>query len=152
MSAVVVAALTLAGMFLLLFVGLGDKSPHYTLAKMVVLAAPGVIVYPVCWYMLIFRQRDYSLRCTLMLVGVTFGIVSAVILPIVVVGSIVSLIAMPVWRISPFLFIAAPLGFVIWFVLGAIFLAIPYALVAAPMALLHRHILSRCFRLLGPTT
>jgi hypothetical protein len=149
LSAVAVAALTLVGMFLLLFAGLGDKSPNYTLAKMVIFASPGLIVYPACWYMIIFRQHDYSLRQTLMLVGVTFGIVSAIIAWIMIVGCVVSLVVLPVWRINPFFLIAAPLGFLIWFAFGVVFLAIPYALVAPPMALLQRYLLSKCFQLSG---
>lgn len=99
LSAVAVAALTLVGMFLLMFASLGDKSPNYTLAKMVIFASPGLIVYPVCWYMIIFRQRDYSLRQTLMLVGMTFGIVSAMIAWITIISGVVSLIVLPVWNV-----------------------------------------------------
>jgi len=149
LSAIAVAALTLVGMFLLLFVGLGDKGPNSTLAKMVVFASPGLIVYPACWYMMIFRQQDYSLRQTLMLVGVTFGIVSAIIASIMIASSVVALIVLPVWRISPFFLILTPLGFVIWFAVGVVFLAIPYAVVAPPMALLQRYLLSKCFQMSG---
>jgi hypothetical protein len=149
LSAVAVAALTLVGMFLLMFASLGDKSPNYTLAKMVIFASPGLIVYPVCWYMIIFRQRDYSLRQTLMLVGMTFGIVSAMIAWITIISGVVSLIVLPVWKVAPFVLIGAPVGFVVFFAFGVAFLAIPYALVAPPMALLQRHVLSKYFQASG---
>ncbi|MDN5004279.1 hypothetical protein ACFQZO_25890 [Bradyrhizobium sp. GCM10027634] len=148
-SAIAVAALTLVGMFLLLFVGLGDKNPNSTLAKMVFFASPGLIVYPACWYVIIFRQQDYSFRQTLMLVGVTFGVVSAIIAQIMIVFCVVSLIVFPVWRINPLFLILSPLGFVIWFAFGLVLLAIPYALVAPPMAFFQRYCLSKCFGISG---
>ena len=75
-SGTAVAALTLAGLFLVLFVWFGGKSSD---SKIVALASPGVIVAPACWYVIIFRQRDYSLSKTMMLVGVAFGVVTLII-------------------------------------------------------------------------
>ena len=145
LSAIPVAALTLAGMFLVLFVAFGGKNPSYTLAKMVIFASPGLIVYPASWYMIIFRQRNYSLNQTMMLVAVAFGIVGLIIALSTLIGGLVSLIYLPAWKIHPFFIIAAPIGFAIWFVIGTVILAVPYAVVAPPIALLHRFLLTRCF-------
>jgi hypothetical protein len=109
-------------------------------------------VDPVCWYVIIFRQRDYSLRHTLIAVGVAFGVVSIITALLMIVGSIVSMVYLPVWKINPFFFIAAPPGFAIWFAIGTVFLAIPYAIVAQPLALLQRYLLSKCFLSSGSAT
>lgn len=145
LSAIVVAALTLAGMFLMLLVAFAGKNPSYTLAKMVIFASPGLIAYPASWYMVIFRRRDYSLHQTMMLVGLAFGIVGTIVASSIVIGGLVSIIYLPAWKIDPFFIIAAPLGFAIWFAIGTVILAIPYVVVAPPIALLHRFVLLKCF-------
>jgi hypothetical protein len=142
-SGTAVAALTLAGMFLVLFVWFGGKSPD---SKIVAFASPGVIIAPACWYVIIFRQRDYSLSKTMMLVGVAFGVVSLII-ALIAFGVVLSMISPARWRIESFL-TAGDIAFRIAFA-GALFLVLPYVIVAPPMALLHRWLLLKIFASTG---
>jgi hypothetical protein len=122
----------------LLFVGSNDP----IFANISLFALPGVIVYPACWYMVIFRQRDYALSRTMALVFATFGAVSVVVAALfIIVGS--------------YMIITNPYAWVLfWYGLvgvqiGAIILIVPYILVATPMALLHRWLLLKLFAPLG---
>jgi hypothetical protein len=85
-SGVAIAALTLAELWLGLFVVSGSKDPTWTFANIVKFALPGLIVYSACWYIVIFRHRDYSLYRTLMLVVATFGTVSVVIAAVMILA------------------------------------------------------------------
>src|ERR1700730_7481329 len=107
-SGIAVAALTLAELWLALFVVSGSKDPAVTFANMVMFALPGLIAYSACWYMVIFRHRDYSLYRTMVLVVATFGTVSAVVAAFMMVGgfyvAITMLLAVPQpWKIAPVL-------------------------------------------------
>jgi len=94
-SGAVVAALTLAGLWLALFVAFisDSKNPFWTWANIVEFAVPGLIAYPVCWFIVIFRHRDYSLYRTLVLVITTFGITSAFVAAVMMLGGIYGVIS-----------------------------------------------------------
>jgi len=142
-SGTAVAALTLAGLFLVLFVWFGGKSSD---SKIVALASPGVIVAPACWYVIIFRQRDYSLSKTMMLVGVAFGVVTLIIALLAFVVFL-SAFSPAKWSIASFL-TAGYIAFRIAFG-GALILVLPYVIVAPPMAWLHRWLLLKIFASTG---
>jgi ABC-type Fe3+-siderophore transport system permease subunit len=144
-SGTAVGALTLAGMFLVLFVWFGDKSPDYS--KTVAFASPGVIVAPACWYVVIFRRRDYSLSQTMMLVGVAFGVVSMIVAMLILIVLLL-ILSPPMWKIVPFLVNDGEVAFRIAFA-GALILVVPYVIVAPPMALLHRWLLLKIFASTG---
>jgi hypothetical protein len=132
-SGVAIAALTLAELWLGLFVVSGSKDPTWTFANIVEFALPGLIVYSACWYIVIFRHRDYSLYRTLMLVVATFGTVSVVIAAVMIFAgfyvAITLLLAAPQpWKVA--LFVAwAPFAYALVTAIGAVFLIVPYMIV-----------------------
>ena len=142
-SAFAVAALMLAGIFVVLLVvslaATGGERPG--LAIIVVLASPGIVVYPACWYAVIFRRRDYSRHQTLKLIGATYGVVSMIIASSMLVGVLDTMIFNALSKITPSDIVVLPLMIV---AVGTVILGIPYAIVATPMALLHRWLLSKC--------
>jgi hypothetical protein len=153
-SGIAVAALTLAGLWLAVFVVSSSKNPMVTFANMVIFALPGLFVYSACWYALIFRYRDYSLYRTMLLVVATFGAVSAVVAALMMVGGFYVAITMLLavaqpWKLAPAL-VVAPLAYAFMTAMGAIFLIVPYVIVATPMALLHRWLLLKLFAWVGP--
>jgi hypothetical protein len=153
-SGIAVAALTLAGLWLAVFVVSGSKNPMVTFANMVIFAIPGFFVYSACWYALIFRHRDYSLYRTMLLVVATFGAVSAVVAAFMMVGGFYVAITMLLavaqpWKLAPAL-VVGPLAYAFMTAMGAILLIVPYVIVATPMALLHRWLLLKLFAWVGP--
>jgi len=147
-SAIAIAALMLAGIFVVLLVVSGE-SPGHGLANFVILASPGIITYPACWYAVIFRQRDYSRRQTLKLIGAAFGTVCAILALATLVGTLASMIGTPASKISPSVILSMPLIIAIWMAVGSAILGVPYLMVATPMALLHRWLLSKVFTATG---
>src|ERR1700731_5088658 len=91
-SGIAIAALTLGGLWVVLFVVSGSKDPTWTLANIVKFALPGVIFYPACWYAIIFRNRDYSLNRTMVLVVITFGMVGVVVAALMVIAGFFAVI------------------------------------------------------------
>jgi hypothetical protein len=119
-----------------------------------IFALPGLFVYSACWYAVIFRYRDYSLYRTMLLVVATFGAVSAVVAALMMVGGFYVAITMLLavaqpWKLAPAL-VVAPLAYAFMTAMGAIFLIVPYVIVATPMALLHRWLLLKLFAWVGP--
>jgi len=153
-SGAVIAALTLAALWLAFFAALGGKDPTRSFANFTIFAAPGVIAYPACWYAIIFRVRDYSLYRTTVLVAATFGAVCGAVAVIMMTGGIyvgitmVLSVAKP-WRAVPFV-VLGPLAYALWTVIGAVIIIVPYTIIATPMALLHRWLLLRRFASTGP--
>jgi hypothetical protein len=132
----------------------GSKDPMVTFANMVMFALPGLIVYSACWYVVIFRHRDYSLYRTMVLVFTTFGAVSAVVAAFMMVGGFYVAITMLLavaqpWKVAPVLAVG-PWAYAFMTAMGAIFLIAPYTIVATPMALLHRWLLLKFYSLAGP--
>jgi hypothetical protein len=153
-SGIAVAALTLTELWLAVFVVSGSKDPMVTFANMVVFAFPGLIVYPACWYVVIFRHRDYSLYRTMVLVVATFGVVCGAVGAFMMVGGIYVAITMLLavaqpWKVAPVL-VVGPLAYAFMTAMGAIFLIVPYLIVATPMAWLHRWLLLKLFAPVGP--
>jgi ABC-type Na+ efflux pump permease subunit len=150
-SGVVVAALTLAGIWLTIFLALGDTSPTFTLANSARLAAAGLLVYPLCWFFVIFRTRDYSPLRTLLLVIVTFvavtAIVGAILIGLFTYGAMTMLMSAQPGRITEAASILAwvPVGAVIVVLIGITIMIVPYLIIATPMAFLHRGLLLKIF-------
>jgi hypothetical protein len=156
-SGAVVAALTLTAIWLVLFVAfLSDsKDPSWTFANMVKLAVPALVIYPVSWYFVIFRRRDYSLYRTLMLVIATFCATSAAVALVMVLVSIYHVVAIFLRAPRAFLtakgltmlsiLVWAPVASLLVVAIGAAILIVPYLIVATPMALLHRWLLLCAF-------
>ena len=141
-SGAVIALLTIAAIWLELFAVIGGKDS----AGLTAFTLPGPIVYAACWYAIIFRPRDYSLRRTLVLVASTFAAGCAAVAVIMVGATIVrERHVTEAALLVPGAFVAY--GFMT--LIGAIILVIPYAIVATPMALLHRWLLLRIFALSG---
>jgi hypothetical protein len=155
-SGVAVAALALGGLWLALFVVSGSKEPTWTLANIVKFALPGLIVYPACWYMVILRSRNYSLRRTMVLVVASFGVVSIAVAAFFAIGGLYVAITTLLaggqsWKIAP-LVALGPLAYALLAAFGAIILIVPYMMVATPMALAHRWLLLKLFAGAGPAT
>jgi hypothetical protein len=89
----------------------------------------GIIVYPVCWYLLVFRRRCYTRAQTALLVIVTYAVSCA---PIALLFAALMLIAQPT---------VLPLFGMQLFAAGVVLLGVPYASIATPMAFLHRRFL-----------
>ena len=152
---VAVAALALGGLWLAFFVVSGTKDPTWTFAHMVDLALPGLIVYPACWYMFIFRYRDYSLYETMVLVGATFAAVTAVVAAFLTIGALYVVLttfaAAQLWKVA-LLAASATFAYAFMVAFGAIIMIVPFAIVATAMALAHRWLLLKIFALAGPAT
>ena len=159
-SGVAVAALTLGGLWLALFVMSGSKDPTWTPANIVKFALPGLFVYSACWYTVIFRNRNYSVHQTMVLVVATFGAVSVVAATVMMIAGLY--VAMTIllklalsWKVASFAalgLLAYVASIAIWVALGAVILILPYMIFAAPMALLHRWLLLKLFAAVGPAT
>jgi hypothetical protein len=141
----VVSALSLAGLWLVLFVVSGSKDPGWTGANIVKFAMPGIVFYPACWYVTIFRRRDYALGRTMVLVVATFATVGIVVNAIMMIGGFYAAITIlrdtgPRWQVLPII-VLGPLAYALATLIGAIILIVPYLVVATPMALAHRWLL-----------
>jgi len=152
-TGVAVAALTLAELWLALFIGSGNKDPSSSFANVVGFALPGLIVYSACWYVVIFCSRDYSLYRTIVLVFATFGAVSAIVVAFKTIdGLYLAITTAPttasLGKVVQFITLG-PFVYVLLTVIGAIILIIPYLIVATPMALLHRWLLLKIFTAAG---
>src|ERR1700737_806155 len=152
-SGVAIAALALGGLWLAFFVVSGTKDPTWTFAHMVDLALPGLIVYPACWYVVIFLYRDYSLYRTMVLVGATFAAVTAIVAAFMTIGSIYVVLttfaAAQLWKVA-LLAASATFAYAFMVAFGAIILIVPYVIVATPMALAHRWLLLKIFAPAAP--
>jgi hypothetical protein len=154
-SGFAVAALVLGGLWLALFVVFGTKDPTWSLANIVRFTLPGLIVYPTCWYRVIFRYRNYSLYQTMVLVVVTFGAVSVIVAAFMIVGGFyvavtTLLAAAQSWKVALFAALV-PFAYALMVSIGAIILIAPYMIFATPMALAHRWLLLMLFGSAGPT-
>ena len=149
-SGIAVAALTLAEIWLAVFAVSGSKNPMVSFANMVMFALPGLIVYSACWYMIVYRHRDYSLHRTMVLVIATFGTVSAVVAAFMMIGGLYVAISMMLtvakpWKVAACPCVVAPLSYAFMTAIGAVLLIVPYMITATPMALLHRWLLLKIF-------
>jgi len=131
----------------------------YLLRSWMIPGVPGAIIYAICWHVMVFRKRDYSLRNTWALIGASY-------LAAIIVGGIVMIIFVPIASLmnpdKPSIFGLSPaqgliplLALVLFFVpmymvMAGVLLAIPFLLVAGPLALLQRMLLLRMFELKHP--
>lgn len=149
LSGVVAAVLALGVMWLVLFMVATRVDPALTVANIMKFCIAGVIVYPVCWYALVFRRRDYSVNRTAMLIGVTFGVVwiaAAVVMFVVGVfaaGTATATVGKP--EAVPGADILTPLLYARMTILGAIILVMPYLAITTPIAFLQRFALLHVF-------
>jgi len=166
LSSIVAAAFTVGSLWLMLFAleragaqflaTSGLKEYAYILRYWMLPGIPGALIYAICWYGVVYRKRDYSLRNTCWLVAVSY-------LVAFVVGGIVMLVFVPyamlirAERPSPIPGFSSWLGFamtiilvegliaLIYMPLAGAMLAIPFLLVAAPIAYLQRALLLKVF-------
>ena len=150
-SGAMLAALALAAIWFVLDVAAG------MIASVARFATAGIAVYPLCWWGLVFRKRNYSKSQTGLLVILTFGATCVVVSFVALTVAISSMINEwtvattagrkfnPLMSGMPFLAIAVT-------IIGAIILVIPYALVATPIAFAHRSVMLRLFAGTPPQT
>jgi hypothetical protein len=143
------AAIAISAMALLwlgLFVVSGSEDPAWTVANIVKFTLPGPIVYPACWYAIIFRTRDYSLYRTMVLVVRTFIAGGAVVAIILIAGGVMAMLLTAKHMLEAAVLVAVtPLAYGLMALIGAIILFVPFFIVATPMALLHRWLLLKIF-------
>jgi hypothetical protein len=127
-----------------LFWSLSDSlaaPPHFAYYSMISPFSVSYLVYPACWYFLIFRTRDYSIAQTLILVSCIYPISSALI------GAIMG--AWDTFRYGlsqpPHSF-DRPISIAIWTIAGFVLFLMPYILIAFPVAYLQRFLLLWLFR------
>jgi hypothetical protein len=148
-----IALLTVVIVWLGLFAVSGSTDPNWTMANIGRLMLPGVIIYPACWYAIIFRSREYSSRRTVVLVAGTFGTGCALVAVLLIGGAAIMSTpqAGPV-TVTVIYAVVSSLAYGIMTLIGAVILFIPYAMIATPMALLHRWLLLHFFSSSGPPT
>jgi hypothetical protein len=149
LSSVAVAVLALASIWVAIL-ALPDSFKALLLG--VIYGVPGMIIYPTCWYRVIFRSRTYSLRRTWYLIGITYAVccLTVIIFALLFVFVAGSFYAAPHDHIAPAQSPQLPwyVG-LLWLVaviteyvltLGAA-LAIPFVMLAGTLAFLHRALL-----------
>jgi hypothetical protein len=146
-SAIVAAALALILFGLLLF-GLGSIGVIERDASMLVMfGIPGIIIYPVCWHAVIYRNLSYTPLDTWRLVAFTYGACCLLVIGILSVwyffqaiiwAKIMILQAGAWWAVS---FLLVPLVIAILVFAVAVSFAIPFVATAGPIAFLHRALL-----------
>jgi hypothetical protein len=135
LSSVAVAVLALASMWVAIL-ALPDSFKGLLLG--VIYGVPGVIIYPTCWYCVIFRSRTYLLRRTWYLISITYAVCC------------LTVYAAPHEHIAPaqssqlpwyvgLLWLAAVITEYVLTVGAA--LAIPFVMLAGTLAFLHRALL-----------
>jgi hypothetical protein len=112
----------------------------------------GVLIYPACWAVVINRARDYSIRRTLYLVAITYGVCCLAVLSVLFVGFayqaatiVPAAMARPGGGNIAMWFALTPVLVVFYALIFAAALAVPYAALATPVALGHRWFLLRTF-------
>ncbi len=154
LSGAIVAAIALAAIWLVIFAAHGGGDPGWTPANSVQVGALGIGVYPLAWYLLIYRKRDYSPLRTWYLVAVTYAAVSSFVIVLTFVGilypalqwvwiAVTSPKLESLWLIAGALF--APFIAAMFALIVAGFIGIAYIATAAPIAFLHRLVLLRMF-------
>jgi len=95
----------------------------------------GIIVYPACWYLLVFRAQSYARARTVLLVSVTYA-VSCALVALLLAALTLRHISGPTAHPA-----VPPLFGMQLLAAGVILLGMPYAVIATPMAFLHRRVL-----------
>jgi hypothetical protein len=143
MLALVLLALLLAGIEWSGVVTLQTRS-------LAVFAVPGVLVYPICWYALIYRPCRYGTRDTVRLIAWTFAATFLLLIAVIMGWAMIALATHAIFIDSRQWMDAASLlkGMLVIIGLGlltAACLAIPFAVTAGPVAFAHRAVLLRRF-------
>jgi hypothetical protein len=149
-TGVLAAALALTLLWLLLL-GLQSIKSLEGLHRFAVFGIPGVLAYPLCWYMLIFKGRSYTSGDTGMLIAFSFGACCVFDVAVIGAGQVAAVAGDfitkgPVgWGLLLLALLLLPVALAILAAVVAAFLAVPYIATAAPIAFLHRALLLTWF-------
>jgi hypothetical protein len=140
------AAAALGGIWLALHAASGFTYPSY--GSIVGFGIGGIVVYPVCWAIMIHRTRDYSARRTYFLVAVTYTAAATLTIAVILLGLTYHAVIMgSAFLASPemrgvVLFIPWALFLVVVFgFIAAGLVGVFYLIVATPIAFLHRAVM-----------
>jgi hypothetical protein len=156
-SAVAAAALALVLLWLVL-VAYERAHPREPLhvSAMVAFAVPGLLIYPLCWYAIVFRHRSYGVRDTWKLLAISYGACCLFDCAIIYVAQAAAVsgdvIAKgPVaWALLLLALLLAAFGLAVFATIIAGLLAVPFIATAAPIAFLHRALVLRAMRRSNP--
>jgi hypothetical protein len=136
-SAVVIVAAALALIWLAIFILTGSRDPTFTPVNMALSGLAGLLAYPACWYLVVFQARRNTRARTALLLALT-DVVSCALVGLLLAAS-------AAYR-PPAPHRGGAMSFAINLTaMGAILLAVPFALIGTPMAFLHRALLQRWF-------
>src|ERR1700759_5406419 len=93
LSAVAAAMLALVLLALLLAGIEWSGAVTLQIRAMAVFAVPGIVVYPICWYALIYRHRRYGARDTVRLIAWTFAATLLLLIAVIAGWAMASLMA-----------------------------------------------------------
>lgn len=130
-SGAAIAAATFALMWLGMLAISGQGRVSFVIANISLLGLGGIVAYPACWYVLIFRAGSYSGPRVAWLTALTF-----------IASSALAAIPFVAWAAYAK---ASPLLALRFVAMGMIVMVISYAVVATPMAFWHRHLLRGWF-------
>lgn len=154
LSGAVIAALTLAGIHRALVIATTWIPGWGVLPAFAYFGVVGILIYPACWYVLVFRKRDTSTARLIYLVAATYGACCLLLIGALFasmtyqVGHLIAL-SLSVPKVQWLMFLPwiliTPLLAAVLALLVAGLVGIPFVAIAGPMALLHRAILLRAF-------
>jgi hypothetical protein len=147
-SGAALAWLTLAGIWWTIFIATDGTDSTWTLANASEAGIIGIILYPACWYALVYRKRNYSVHQTLFLTAMTYLTVCAAVLMFLFIGSFkpaLELLAASGGKPMSWWLLLSPFLMLFYGIVFAIFIGIAYATVAVPAALIHRYGLLKVF-------
>jgi len=150
------AALIALALMTLVLVGLEAAiASGLDVSSLITFGIPGIVAYPFCWYAVIFRHRSYGRRDTCKLIAITYA--TSCLLVIVMLSAWIfsqpafwqsagaapfDLKAGAWWALS---FLTVPASMAFFVLIAALFLAIPFAATAGPVAFAHRGLLLAWF-------
>ena len=144
-SATFIAAISLGLMWLILAAGdVREGLP----ARMVLPGIVGIVTYPLSWWRVIHRTRDYSRQRTIFLVVVTYCWSCCLLAIAMVVLGVLKLSMGPLLGAAPDPEFRLGHVFLLTFLfifVGGLLMLIPFAIVATPMAFAHRAMMLTSF-------
>jgi hypothetical protein len=149
-TGVLAAALALTLLWLLLLSLQSIKSLE-GLHRFAVFGIPGVLAYPFCWYLLIFRSRSYTSGDTGNLIALSFAACCVFDVVIIGAGQIAAVASDfiakgPVgWGLLLLVLLLLPVCLALFALIIAALLAVPFVATAGPIAFLHRALLLTYF-------
>lgn len=144
-SAAFVATITLGVMWLILAASDGREG---LLAGMVLAGIVGIIAYPLSWWRMVHRTRDYSRQRTILLVIVTYCWSCCLFAIAMLVFGVVKLLMGPLLGAAHDPELGLGNIFLLTFLLvfvGGLLMLIPFVIVATPMAFAHRAMMLTSF-------